>query len=817
MPKEILNVNNFSGGLNNNTNPRDLDDFEFQSLKGFSIETPGKLKISGAVVDLPHVQSANEEKFTTTLNHGNGLFHFNSDRDPNDGALSNTELLLINDVTNHKVKVFDKTDGAYESGSEIDYGTASSKVNYYAVNGNVRVSPHSYTVASTPQNQPKWYGYLKYTKNYGDADANAHIVKSVDGFKVANSFIAPIKVTPSLGSGGPDGYGNPHETLVPIVAAPAFQSEFLFNRNIASYTINDASITPDGTTAERLGNFVTGLSGSYSDWSSGYGPMALYMWCNPSTSAADDTEGITIYDIADGKKYSMWVSLIYDNQESNLYHVGDIAQPSLSAITGDRKRKLYYALTGRFPNNDRLTGYKIYWALEDDGSVGIKYLFMEIDIKKGYRLAGKDGFKPLSASGSFQVVQNDGNNAANAQQFYTQASFVAGGDATQRVLGHLQDNLDTTEPFGEAKGINPIGRPGTSYKTSTILNRRAYVGNITYYDADNNLITADDTVLKSEVNKFDTFDFNKRLDVEINDGDEIIRLESVGNKLLQFKKNSLFIINCSRDIEQLEASLKYKGCEQENHVVKAEGFVAWFNKYGAFLYDGEQLRDLLIGSNGQKRFKDWSTQYYSNDAQIGYIPNKQTLIITNPALNGFNSNPSGGILEIDLKTLGWAYSHLKGGDGNVSNLINTNDGKLVWFQKYGNDIELKYWNPEPSLKDGNNTSVLLKTKAFDFGDPSRDKTITTVYINYKNGEDITVKGFTDVAVNNDGSAFNSVTLGTLSGNNDTTNRVAKFKIRSITSSFKKVKTFGLELSGSTDQEDFEVNDMQIIHRVKTIK
>ena len=95
--------------------------------------------------------------------------------------------------------------------------------------------------------------------------------------------------------------------------------------------------------------------------------------------------------------------------------------------------------------------------------------------------------------------------------------------------------------------------------------------------------------------------------------------------------------------------------------------------------------------------------------------------------------------------------------------------------------------------------------------------LAAFYDAYKNGEDITVKGFTDVAASNDGSAFSSVTLGTLAGNNDTTNRVAKFKVRGITSAFKKVKTFGLELSGATDQQDFEINDMQIVHRIKTIK
>ena len=149
-----------------------------------------------------------------------------------------------------------------------------------------------------------------------------------------------------------------------------------------------------------------------------------------------------------------------------------------------------------------------------------------------------------------------------------------------------------------------------------------------------------------------------------------------------------------------------------------------------------------------------------------------------------------------------------------------NDGKLIWFEKDSNDIELKYWNPEPTL-NGANTVLSLKTPAFTFGNPSQDKGITTVYISYKNGEDMTLKGFTDVGTDgngdSDGSTFNSVTLGTLAGNSDNSNRTAKFKIRGITTAFKKVKTFGLELSGTTDQQDFELNDMQITYRTKSLK
>jgi len=90
VPKKVLNLTNFSGGLNNNTNARDLGINEFQVIDGFSIEKPGTLKVLGAVNDLAHVSSADEEQFASAINHGNGLFHYNSYSVPNDGSLFNT-------------------------------------------------------------------------------------------------------------------------------------------------------------------------------------------------------------------------------------------------------------------------------------------------------------------------------------------------------------------------------------------------------------------------------------------------------------------------------------------------------------------------------------------------------------------------------------------------------------------------------------------------------------------------------------------------------------------------------------------------------
>ncbi len=816
MPKEVLDLRSFSGGLNNKTNPRDLEQDEFQTLQGFSLETPGKLKVSGAVADLPHVSSADEEKFTTTLNHGNGLFYHRSERDPADAALADTELLLINDIANTKVKVFDKTDGAYESGSEIDYGSTGTTVDYYSVDGEVRVSAND---QDNTNNQNKWYGYINNSLHYGNDDVNVHLIKSTNSFKVDNSYPAPLK---SGTQSTPDGYGYPQDALQEYTVgnsdyypATSNQSEFLFNHSYAAWTATSGAIEPAG--ANKIDTIADQLKGStYDGYTDGYGPLAMWMWFAVETDTSDDTNAnITVYKNTSNKKYSIWVSNVYGDQESNTTHVGYIQQP---VLTADTKKTLYWSVMGRVPKKLRQTGFKVYWAIDDDDVVDQQYLFLEIDFTKGIRKPGSDVWVKMG-----QVTHNNSGaiGVDHERMYATGNAFTTADAAIQKILGSSNiQTLDTTEPYNNS-AFNPMGRAGTWFKTSVILNRRAYVGNVRYYDENNKLQRANDTVFKSEVNKFDTFNNEGgRLDVEINDGDEIIKLASVGSKLLEFKRNTLFVINCSRDIEQLEATLKYKGCEKDYHVVQAEGFVAWINKYGAFLYDGESLRDLLIGQNGQKRIDDWGTNYYSDDAVIGYVPDKQTLLILNPAIGEAGGNPSGGVLEIDLKTLGWAYSAAKGNAVDISNLVNLNDGKLIWFEKDSNDIELKYWNPEPTL-NGANTVLSLKTPAFTFGNPSQDKGITTVYISYKNGEDMTLKGFTDVGTDgngdSDGSTFNSVTLGTLAGNSDNSNRTAKFKIRGITTAFKKVKTFGLELSGTTDQQDFELNDMQITYRTKSLK
>ena len=50
MPKKALNINDFSGGIVSNKNPRDLEDNQCQNSSGFVSINPGELTLSSGFV-----------------------------------------------------------------------------------------------------------------------------------------------------------------------------------------------------------------------------------------------------------------------------------------------------------------------------------------------------------------------------------------------------------------------------------------------------------------------------------------------------------------------------------------------------------------------------------------------------------------------------------------------------------------------------------------------------------------------------------------------------------------------------------------------
>ncbi len=794
MPKKAINVSNFSGGVNNNTNSRDLADNEFQILNNVTNEVPGKLKMIGIQEVVTTDSGINS---ITGLNHGNGLLHTNFDR--NLGAptvINETEYLFINDTVNSEVEILDVTTNDLET-NKINYGDTSSRLEMYNVDGAIRVVPHYGNAGNTP----KVFSYYKFQRRMGGG-SNTIAHDEAGNYFTTDLFIAPLRSR--------QGYDYNVDTLYSHVEHdgephfdPAEGSEVYIPTNVVITTITN-NIRYNST----FGTLETDLATWNTYKADGYtvnkeGSMAFIPYFK--NHANDDPESEILID--NNKRYGFWCSKVYKDfngiaQESAAAYIGIAPQ---NAGADGYKQILHFGLVGRFGQREtNYSGFKIYWGIIDDfvqadgtnttideGSVKARYLFCEVDFEQGLRLAGEDSYKPF------------GTDTANSEiQYVYPPTFYTAGSVVYAV-GEDIFSLPTVEPYIiDAPSI--IGEANTGFKTSTMLNRRIYAGNVQYYNEKRELVTKSDRVLKSLPNQFDYFEEQSFIDVEVEDGDSIVKLANTGNKLLQFKKQNLFIINVSRNIEFLEATFEYKGCQKDYHVVQGEGFVAWFNTYGAYIYDGNRILDIHLNENGQPLFDDWETNYYHDNNVIGFIPKTKQLYITN-TVTGTN------ILMFDIKSQSWITSDtsLK---KSISNIITRNDGTLQWVGMIGlpsDSMRLYQWN---NASYGHSiTGTIMKSKEYDMGTPMVQKNLNTLYINYKNGANITVKGF--------GSKKGNAPLGltTIGGLSDTSGTFQTLKL-AVPDDFKNLVSFGIALDASgAISSDFEVNDIQLVYRDKVVR
>ena len=577
--------------------------------------------------------------------------------------------------------------------------------------------------------------------------------------------------------------------------------------------VHSIPVTQDGSNPFYV------VDGVGTDSSRGAINIAFWVGTRPysnNDTLPDDDSG-TFFTSTDSL-VNIYSEVVYlDNQRSPLKFETRLESSKVN-------QSIHASIWGKVPNKSNIKSVKLYYnevksnySLDDTTQTSpgedynknkIKYLLFEIDFRKGIRYAGGDEYYNADP-----VIHTTTGKSIYVYPQTTQSLLYGLAGTTSDahiVLGNidLKDKPEnvSAEPYIDVETYI-MGAYGTGYKTSTVANRRLYIGNVSYTDPiTKDLKRANDTIFKSNLNAFDTFTFENRIDVEINDGDDIIALESLGSKLLEFKRNHLYIINIARDIEFLEATLEYKGCERDYHVLRGEGFIAWFNKFGFYLYDGKQIRDLLLDKNGQQRVV-WDNYYDVNNV-IGFDPEEKTIVI-------INKNQK--ILAFDMKATA-LYFRSKGTTTNdITNILTTNAGELVFFEKYDStNVELRKYNILPSKLDSSNIDEMaLKTKEYTFGKPSVDKKIISVYLSYKNGDGVELYGFRDNG--------EEELLAALDGNSETNFKTLHIPIRKAKTEFvdkkrfDRIKGFGLRFSGSDVATDFEVNDIQIVFREKSVK
>ena len=338
------------------------------------------------------------------------------------------------------------------------------------------------------------------------------------------------------------------------------------------------------------------------------------------------------------------------------------------------------------------------------------------------------------------------------------------------------------------------------FKTAVVMNRRAYVGNVQITNYDSTVETLSDSIFKSKTNQFDTFTHDRRIDVAIGDGEDIIGLSHFADMLLQFKQNTLHIINCSGASEFLEGTFKHKGVSHPASIVSTSFGIGWANKHGIYFFDGKMVKDLFV-KRGIRRISPatWSS-FNDSTIRAGFLPSENQLIFI---------NDGGDIFIYDFVTQAISQGTTRA-IASGSNLVNAWDGKLIIASNDGLET-----NPNVDLDEivSINTTATSNfdyaTRSVDAGMPSVEKKFKTAYVTYRNAANVSLQ-YSGVGKSGAIAWASSSTAFTANEAEWTT---TKFTIGK--------NAYNLQLrvvaSGGDVPADFEINDMALVFRTKAVK
>ncbi len=176
MPKQEHILAGFHGGINNNSDPKDIQPHDLREADGVSVHKLGRIIGIGAKGSA----LSGFSNQSIDIEPGYGLHYFSTDYDSSSNNNPEDYLAMYN-KTNNKVKFYyrDKNNNGSSPGflsDEVTFGSAI-KPNYYYAEGMLRIGDANLSQDS------KWFGYidssLYWTNSQGNS-ANIHDIKKFD-------------------------------------------------------------------------------------------------------------------------------------------------------------------------------------------------------------------------------------------------------------------------------------------------------------------------------------------------------------------------------------------------------------------------------------------------------------------------------------------------------------------------------------------------------------------------------------------------------------------------------------------------------------
>ena len=662
MPKKVATIDKFKTGAHSIQDPRDLPEGAVADAVNVMTDVEGKVRQMGRDISHPLTNTFDDISHNTP---GYGFFTFKSDN-----------RITNNINTNAGTTNVESTILAYQSSNKIGFFDTSNNNEIISLGGNTsEVKPAFYysTVDGAIRMCDANYSNLFKTDNVMDLENSNFLTKY---FKFMNKTWFATNVASSddttatahLGwinndTGGLDSFIYPPtvEASANIMAA-ADTTSTAYN-----LVYHHASTIDDAFDNDERDLMTPGNIGLYIDESDAE--------VGDSDWLADD--------------YNFGISFLYEGGQESQVTSWDSAFHLTLANTGRYIELQIFVCTGVNANafDPRIIGCNVYLTGDSGGMYDDPYYLAEFHW------------------GSSEI---NGPKLTNSDGNFTEA--FTWDDTTGVVYNTAVLNIHKTPviTYAMRNGFRTDSESiCLNYTTAVIANRRCYAGNVRRYSLDANTIASadinngqnadwkqpdikehstfvnNDLMIVSPVDKYDIFPDDNTLDLGSNDGDHIILLLEYADRLLQFKQNKTYLINISEDLEFIEAEYDFMGIKEPYQAIKTEEGIAWVNQNGCYLYNGEEVLNLIqdkIGNNDElnyeslDKFPSWSS-FVGNTAMIGYIPkNKQLVIFQNPT----GTYQFGNVLIYDMKNEGWTRGYDRVTGRPKSNPVTKYDNTLLY-------------------------------------------------------------------------------------------------------------------------------------------
>jgi len=678
MPKKIYNQSDFSGGINGIDSPRDIQDNQVIQAKSVAFDEKGRIRMAGKAVG-GTTTSIEDSDLASGFESGTSFFHFSHDyKMLSSGALDTSPTIQDDGVEFFAVGAKDKI-AIYDS---VDDAWDKDTID----------------IGTDPGTGDRKAGFYF-------ADAALRVYNQLLDSDAKSAWHGHIK-RKLFGDANKD-YNAWYTTttrLMPPDGDTAFSNDFQGGNEKPGRSI---IINEDG------GNCVTDA--------------------NTLQVSLDDlgSSGTWI-----GATYKFYLSYIYDgSQESPVGPAGGHTDGSSSGmvIAADTTLSIgvvidYNATLGT-DFNGRITGARLYYSDPADGD-GVKYHLLDIDFVKGCRKFDETEYTDWNEDST------DVHECPTGLQGATLA-------ATSNTFDF--EDMPKTVTYEMLNGYGSSEVTDAEFKCHTIFNNRVYIGNIQQDDTvgGGEAKTYPDRIIRTPINfegnpQYDTFPATHKMDVAANDGDQITALEGFGDRLLVFKKKSVYIINVAQDgTEFVETKFTDLGILSPAQVVETEYGICWINNSGLYIYRDNQainlVEQLLSPYSGRRITPDmrWNVDSSKSPA-ITYIATAKKLLIS----LGFADNYSndGWIYDFVKKSLSFVGGALGNWTYKRSNFATNSAGIPHFAQLNGNVLSTLKWEDEQQ----SNTEFTLFFKDLDFGEPNVRKKIYKAYLSFRS------KGVTNV-------------------------------------------------------------------------